>query len=255
MLKKYLNEEIFEARRPKNEAIISEIAGKVEVKSAGERYEIIVKSNDEEVSYMTPPKDKTVLAVKTGDSVEVGQCLTSGSIYPNDILRVRGLKGVQEYLLKEVLGVYRLQDVRINAKHVEIIIRQMLKKVKIEDPGDTNLLAGDIVELYRYEEENDKVLREGGVPATAKRMLLGITKASLSTESFLSAASFQETSSVLTEAAIKGKSDPLIGLKENVIIGKLIPAGTGLKQYRDIVPVEVSKESEVANEQNDIMDN
>ena len=248
-------EEIFEARRPKNEAIISEIAGKVEVKSAGERYEIIVKSNDEEVSYMTPPKDKTVLAVKTGDSVEVGQCLTSGSIYPNDILRVRGLKGVQEYLLKEVLGVYRLQDVRINAKHVEIIIRQMLKKVKIEDPGDTNLLAGDIVELYRYEEENDKVLREGGVPATAKRMLLGITKASLSTESFLSAASFQETSSVLTEAAIKGKSDPLIGLKENVIIGKLIPAGTGLKQYRDIVPVEVSKESEVANEQNDIMDN
>ena len=234
-------EEIFEARRPKGEAIISEVAGKVKVEEAGERYRITVMSTEGDVEYMTPPKNKTVLAVKNGDSVEVGQCLTSGSIYPNDILRVRGLKGVQEYLLKEVLGVYRLQDVRINAKHVEIIIRQMLRKVKIEDPGDSEFLPGNMVDLQTYEETNNNILMNGGKPATAKRVLLGITKASLNTESFLSAASFQETSSVLTEAAIKGKVDHLLGLKENVMIGKLIPAGTGMRAYRDIYP-EVSKE-------------
>lgn len=235
-------EEIFEARRPKGEAIISEVAGKVKVEESGERYKITVSSTSEgDVEYMTPPKNKAVLAVKTGDVVEVGQCLTSGSIYPNDILRVIGLKGVQEYLLKEVLGVYRLQDVRINAKHVEIIIRQMLRKVKIEDPGDSDLLPGNVLDLQQYEEINEKILSSGGRPAMAKRILLGITKASLSTESFLSAASFQETSSVLTEAAIKGKVDNLLGLKENVMIGKLIPAGTGMKQYRDIYPV-TSKE-------------
>ena len=235
-------EEIFEARRPKGEAIISEVAGKVKVEEAGERYKITIASQEDgNVEYMTPPKNKTVLAVKTGDTVEVGQNLTNGSIYPNDILRVRGLKGVQEYLLKEVLGVYRLQDVRINAKHVEIIIRQMLRKVKIEDAGDTNFLPGNMVDLRTYEETNNEILMNGGKPATAKRVLLGITKASLNTESFLSAASFQETSSVLTEAAIKGKVDKLMGLKENVMIGKLIPAGTGLREYRDIYP-EVSKE-------------
>ena len=234
-------EEIFEARRPKGEAIISEVAGKVKVEEAGERFKITVKSSDGDIEYLTPPKNKTVLAVKSGDEVEVGQCLTSGSIFPNDILRVRGLKGVQEYLLKEVLSVYRLQDVRINAKHIEIIVRQMLKKVKIEDAGDTTLLPGDMVDLHRYEEENQKALANGGVPATAKRVLLGITKASLATESFLSAASFQETSSVLTEAAIKGKVDHLLGLKENIIIGKLIPAGTGMRCYRDLYPVK-SKE-------------
>ena len=241
-------EEIFEARRPKGEAIISEVAGRVKVEEAGERYKITVASSDGDIEYMTPPKNKTVLAVKSGDVVEVGQVLTSGSIYPNDILRVRGLKGVQEYLLKEVLEVYRLQDVRINSKHVEIIIRQMLRKVKIENPGDTNLLPGDMVDIQRYEEANDKVLLEGGMPATAKRVLLGITKASLSTESFLSAASFQETSSVLTEAAIKGKIDPLLGIKENVIIGKMIPAGTGMKQYRGIFPVENKTEDNVYEE-------
>ena len=235
-------EEIFEARRPKGEAIISEVAGKVKIEEAGERFKITVKSTtDGDIEYLTPPKNKTVLAVKNGEEVEVGQCLTSGSIFPNDILRVRGLKGVQEYLLKEVLSVYRLQDVRINAKHIEIIVRQMLKKVKIEDAGDTTLLPGDMVDLHRYEEENQKALMSGGVPATAKRVLLGITKASLATESFLSAASFQETSSVLTEAAIKGKVDHLLGLKENIIIGKLIPAGTGMKCYRDLYPVK-SKE-------------
>lgn len=235
-------EEIFEARRPKGEAIISEVAGKVKVEESGERYKVTVSSTSEgDVEYLTPPKNKTVLAVKTGDTVEVGQCLTSGSIYPNDILRVIGLKGVQEYLLKEVLGVYRLQDVRINAKHVEIIIRQMLRKVKIEEAGDSDLLPGNILDLQQLEEINKNILMKGGKPASAKRILLGITKASLSTESFLSAASFQETSSVLTEAAIKGKVDNLLGLKENVMIGKLIPAGTGMKQYRDTFPA-ISKE-------------
>ena len=237
-------EEIFEARRPKGEAIISEVAGRVTVEEDGEIYKITVASSDGDVEYKTPPKNKTILAVKSGDVVAVGQCLTSGSIYPNDILRVRGLKGVQEYLLKGVLEVYRLQDVRINAKHIEIIVRQMLRKVRIEDPGDTELLPGDLIDLYRLEEANNKVLQNGGVPAVAKRILLGITKASLSVESFLSAASFQETSSVLTEAAIKGKVDPLIGLKENIIIGKRIPAGTGMKCYRNIYP-EVSKEENV----------
>ena len=231
-------EEIFEARRPKGEAIISEVAGKVKIEESGERFKIIVKSSDGDVEYLTPPKNKTVLAVKNDQVVEVGQCLTSGSIFPNDILRVRGLKGVQEYLLKEVLSVYRLQDVRINAKHIEIIIRQMLRKVKVEDAGTTELLPGDMIDIHRLEEANAQVLQNGGVPASAKRVLLGITKASLSTESFLSAASFQETSSVLTEAAIKGKVDHLLGIKENVLIGKLIPAGTGMKCYRDIFPVK-----------------
>ena len=234
-------EEIFEARRPKGEAIISEVAGKVKIEDAGERYRIIVDSSEGEVKYMTPPKNKTILSVKNGDSVEAGQCLTAGSIYPNDILRVVGLKGVQEYLLKEVLGVYRAQDVRINAKHVEIIIRQMLRKVKIEDPGDSDLLPGTMLDLQRYEEINNEILMNGGRPAIAKRVLLGIAKASLASESFLSAASFQETSRVLTDAAVKGKVDHLVGLKENIMIGKLIPAGTGMKEYRDIFPA-ISKE-------------
>ena len=234
-------EEIFEARRPKGEAIISEVAGKVKVEDSGERYKITVHSSEGDVEYMTPPKNKTILAVRSGDTVEVGQCLTSGSIYPNDILRVIGLRGVQEYLLKEVLSVYRLQGVDINAKHIEIIIRQMLRKVKIEDAGDSDLLPGEMLELQDYEEINNKILMNGGRPATAKRVLLGITKAALSTESFLSAASFQETSSVLTEAAIKGKVDHLLGLKENIMIGKLIPAGTGMKCYKDAYP-EISKE-------------
>ncbi len=233
-------EEIFEARRPKGEAIISEVAGKVKVEDSGERYKITILSSEGDVEYMTPPKNKTVLAVKTGDSVAVGQRLTSGSIYPNDILRVIGLRGVQEYLLREVLSVYRLQDVRINAKHVEIIIRQMLRKVKIEDPGDSELLPGAMLELQEYEEINKNILMNGGKPATAKRVLLGITNASLATESFLSAASFQETSRVLTEAAVKGKVDKLLGLKENIMIGKLIPAGTGMKEYKEAYP-EVSK--------------
>ena len=166
--------------------------------------------------------------------IEAGDELTEGSINPNDILKIKGVKGVQEYLLKEVQMVYRMQGVEISDKHLEIIVRQMLKKCKIEDAGDTSMLPGELVDIFQFDKENEQMIREGKEPATASRVLLGITKASLSTNSFLSAASFQETTRVLTEAAIKGKVDPLLGLKENIIIGKLIPAGTGMKRYKNI---------------------
>ena len=166
--------------------------------------------------------------------MEAGDELTEGSVNPHDILKIRGVKGVQSYLLHEVQKVYRLQGVDINDKHIEVIVRQMLRKVRIEDAGDTDMLPGGLVDIFEFERENERIVNEGGQPAFAKRVLLGITKASLATESFLSAASFQETTRVLTEAAIKGKSDPLVGLKENVIIGKLIPAGTGMSRYRNI---------------------
>jgi len=229
-------EELFEARRPKGEAVISEIAGKLHVKEEPRQYILTVKNSEEEAVYEV--KKPVFLKIKDGEDVEVGAQLTEGSINPNDLLRIKGLKGLQDYLLSEVIMIYKSQDVTINDKHIEVIIRQMLKKVTIENSGDTNLLPGEKVDVLEYEAENDRVLAEGGVPATAKRALLGITKAALSTESFLSSASFQETSRVLTDAAIKGKVDHLRGLKENVIIGKLIPAGTGLKQYRDIYPIE-----------------
>ena len=169
----------------------------------------------------------------------LGTQLSEGSVNPTDLLRIKGLKELQDYLLSEVISVYRAQDVSINDKHIEVIIRQMLKKVKIENAGDTNLLPGEVVDVFTCEDENERVLAEGGVPATAKRILLGLTKAALACDSFLSAASFEQTSRVLTDAALKGKVDHLVGLKENVIIGKLIPAGTGLKQYRDLLPVVV----------------
>ena len=229
-------EEIFEARKPKGEAQISEISGVVTVKEEPKSFLINVRGTDNEVDYEI--KKPAYLKVKSGDKIEAGTALMEGSINPTDLLRTKGLKGVQDYLLSEVISVYRSQEVKINDKHIEVIIRQMLKKVKIEDAGTTSLLPGEIVDVHTYEEENLKALSEGGIPATAKRMLLGITKASLSTESFLSAASFQETSRVLTDAALKGKVDKLEGLKENVIIGKLIPAGTGLKRYRSAMPVE-----------------
>ncbi|MEG1499898.1 MAG: DNA-directed RNA polymerase subunit beta', partial [Clostridia bacterium] len=229
-------EEIFEARKPKGEAILSEVAGKATIKEEAKRFIITVKSSDGDVDYEI--KKPAFLKIKNGDSVEPGTRLTDGSINPADLLRTRGLKGLQDYLLNEVISVYRGQDVKINDKHIEIIIRQMLRKLKIENSGDTDLLPGEIVDLSRYEIENEKVLQNGGMPATAKRYLQGITKASLSTESWLSAASFQETSKVLTDAAIKCKVDNLVGLKENVIIGKLIPAGTGLKRYTQMFPVE-----------------
>ena len=232
-------EEIFEARRPKGEALLSEVSGKVSVKQEAKSYIITVKTDDGDVEYEA--KKPVFLKVKTGDTVEPGTQLTDGSINPSDLLRTRGVKGLQDYLLREVIEVYRAQEVKISDKHIEIIISQMLKKVKVESAGDTTLLPGEVIDVFKYEEENERVLSEGGIPATAKRILLGITKASLSTDSFLSAASFQETSRVLTDAALKGKVDHLLGLKENVIIGKLIPAGTGLKRYRAVMPVEVEE--------------
>ena len=224
--------EIFEARKPKGLAVISEIAGKVEI-SEGQRREAIITGDDgETVKYLIPFGAK--LKVKSGDSIEAGDELTDGSINPNDILKIKGVKGVQAYMLKEVQDVYRSQGVEIADKHIEVIIRQMLRKVQIEDAGDTDMLPGELVDIFRFERENEEMVMKGMQPAVAKRKLLGITKAALATDSFLSAASFQETTRVLTEAAIKGKVDPLVGLKENVIIGKLIPAGIGLKRYRTV---------------------
>jgi DNA-directed RNA polymerase subunit beta' len=165
--------------------------------------------------------------------VQAGAELIEGAINPHDLLRILGVKAVQEYLLREVVTVYRQQGVDIADKHIEVIVKQMLRKVRIEDAGDTSLLPGALVDIFRFEQENEDTILAGGRPAVAKRVLLGITKATLATESFLSACSFQETTRVLTEAAIKGKSDPLVGLKENVIIGKLIPAGTGMKRYKN----------------------
>ncbi len=236
-------EEIFEARKPKGEARLSEVAGKVKIKEEAKEFTITVINSDNEAEYII--KKPAFLKVKNGDTVEPGSQLTEGSINPSDLLRTRGLKGLQDYLLREVISVYRAQDVKINDKHIEVIIRQMLKKVKIESSGDTKLLPGEVCDVFAYEDENERILSEGGMPATAKRVLLGITKASLTTDSFLSAASFQETSRVLTDAAIKGKTDNLLGLKENVIIGKLIPAGTGLKRYRNVMPVET--DTQVSN--------
>ena len=231
-------EELFEARKPKGLAVISEVSGPIKINKLDKLDEVVVKTAEGDVSYVLPYGSS--LAVKEGDRVAPGTPLTKGSIYPNDILRTRGIKYAQEYLLNEILYVYSRQSVNVNPKHLEVIIRQMFRKVKIEESGSTSLLPGAYVDVNTFEEENLKVLQNGGVPASAKPMLLGITKASLSTESFLSAASFQETSSVLTEAAIRGKVDYLQGIKENVIIGKLIPAGTGLKQYRDLMPKEIN---------------
>ncbi len=233
-------EEIFEARVPKGQCVLCEVDGKVKIKEDARTYTITVATSDGDVDYEL--RKPVVLKVKDGDHVEPGTQLNAGPINPADLLRTRGLKGLEQYLLSEVIKVYRGQDVKVNDKHIEIIIRQMLKKVKIEDAGDTDLLTGEIVDISRCEEENERVLQAGGKPAIARRMLLGITRAALSTESFLSASSFQETSRVLTDAALKGKVDNLVGIKENVIIGKLIPAGSGLKKYRSVVPVKVEKE-------------
>ena len=236
-------EEIFEARKPKGECLLSEVAGKVSIKQDPKYYYITVASREGDIVYEA--KKPAVLNVKPGDTVEPGSQLTAGAINPSDLLRMKGVKGLQEYLLNQVIATYRGQDVKVNDKHVEIIVRQMLKKVKVESSGDTNLLPGEVVDVYKCDEENERILQEGGVPATVKRILLGITKASLSTESFLSAASFQETSRTLTDAAVKGKVDHLMGLKENVIIGKLIPAGTGVRDYRSVMPVLIKEEEPV----------
>ncbi|MGI6145396.1 MAG: DNA-directed RNA polymerase subunit beta' [Peptococcia bacterium] len=234
-------EELFEARKPRGQATITEVDGEVKINDLKGRKEIeIIHSGDEKYIYQIPFGSR--IKVKDGDFVEAGDELTEGSINPHELLKIKGLRGVQDYLLREVQRVYRLQGVDINDKHIEVIIRQMLRKVKIEDPGDTELLPGGLIDVFEFEEENAKVFARGGEPGIAKPSLLGITKASLATDSFLSAASFQETTRVLTEAAIKGKMDPLLGLKENVIIGKLIPAGTGMSRYRNI-SIEVNEET------------
>ena len=239
-------EEIFEARNPKGAAVVTEIGGKVYINQIDKRFEVIVKGTTEE-SYILPYG--STIKVKNGDVVTPGTPLTEGPLNPRDVLRTRGVKAVQEYLLNEVLGVYKSQNVSINAKHLEVVIRQMLRKVKIENSGDTDLLPGDIVDIKVYEEANLKAIQEGGAPATAKRELQGITRASLTTESFLSAASFQESSNVLTEAAMKGKVDHLLGLKENIIIGKMIPAGTGAPIYRNLLPKQVKDNDSNLSEQ------
>ena len=227
-------EELFEARKPKGLAVISEISGTVHIDDSKKRREAVVTNEEGEAeSYLIPFGSK--LKVSDGSVVEAGDELTEGSINPHDILKIKGVKGVQAYLLKEVQSVYRLQGVEISDKHIEVIIRQMLRKVQVEENGETNMLPGELIDIFRFEQENERVIQTEGKPAIAKRKLLGITKASLATDSFLSAASFQETTRVLTEAAIKGKIDPLVGLKENVIIGKLIPAGIGLRRYRNVV--------------------
>ncbi len=230
-------EELFEARKPKGVATLSEVGGIAYVSEQDNQKHIVIRdefSGEQKKEYVLPFNAE--LKVKTGDRVEPGTQLNGGSVNPQDILRIQGVKGVQDYILNEVQSVYRSQGVDINDKHVEIIVRQMMRKVRIENCGDTNLLPGELVDMFAFEDENERTIQNGGRPATAKRVLLGITKAALSTDSFLSAASFQETARVLTEAAIKNKVDPLIGLKENVIIGKLIPAGTGMRDYKGVSP-------------------
>ncbi len=227
-------EELFEARKPKGLAIITEFAGTAEIKDTKKKREIVVtnKETGESKAYLIPYGSR--IKVVDGAELEAGDELTEGSINPHDILRIKGVRAVQDYMLQEVQRVYRLQGVEINDKHIEVIVRQMLRKVRVENSGDSGLLPGMMADLLEFEDINKKLVAEGKEPAEGKQALLGITKASLATNSFLSAASFQETTKVLTEAAIKGKIDPLIGLKENVIIGKLIPAGTGMKRYGNI---------------------
>ncbi len=244
-------EELFEARKPKGLAIITEIAGVATIKDTKKKREIIVTNEEtgDSKTYLIPYGSR--IKAQDGAYLEAGDELTEGSINPHDILKIKGVRAVQDYMLREVQRVYRLQGVEINDKHIEVIVRQMLKKIRIEDNGDTSFLPGTMVDIMELEDENAKMLEQGLRPAEGKQVMLGITKASLATNSFLSAASFQETTKVLTEAAIKGKVDPLIGLKENVIIGKLIPAGTGMRRYRD-VKIATEKEEYDTEEELDL---
>ena len=227
-------EELFEARKPKGLAIIAEFGGRAEIKETKKKREIIITNPEtgEEKAYLIPYGSR--IKILDGAMLEAGDELTEGSINPHDLLKIKGLRAVQDYMIREVQRVYRLQGVEINDKHVEVIVRQMLKKIKIDTAGDSEFLPGTTVEVLDFNEVNEKLVEEGKEPATGTQIMLGITKASLATNSFLSAASFQETTRVLTEAAISGKVDPLVGLKENVLIGKLIPAGTGLERYRSV---------------------
>ena len=238
-------EELFEARKPKGLAIITEIPGTVTILDTKKKREVQVTSEDgESKTYLIPYGSR--IKVQDGQVLEAGDELTEGSVNPHDILKIKGIRAVQDYMLREVQRVYRLQGVDINDKHIEMIVHQMLKKVRVEDNGDSDVLPGTLVDVLDFEEMNEKLEAEGKRPAEGKQVMLGITKASLATNSFLSAASFQETTKVLTEAAIKGKVDPLIGLKENVIIGKLIPAGTGMKRYQNVrLSTEMNEFSEL----------
>ena len=239
-------EELFEARKPKGLAIITEIAGTANLNDTKKKREIIVtnKETGESKAYLIPYRSR--IKVADGAELEAGDELTEGSVNPHDILRIKGLRAVQDYMIQEVQRVYRLQGVEINDKHIEVIVRQMLKKIRIEESGDTEFLPGTNVDRLEFEDVNEALEAEGKEPATGEQIIMGITKASLATNSFLSAASFQETTKVLTEAAIKGKVDPLVGLKENVIIGKHIPAGTGMRKYRDIkLNTEMEMEDEL----------
>ena len=238
-------EELFEARKPKGLAIITEIAGTVTILDIKKKREVQVTGEDgESKTYLIPYGSR--IKVQDGQVLEAGDELTEGSVNPHDILKIKGIRAVQDYMLREVQRVYRLQGVDINDKHIEMIVHQMLKKVRVEDNGDSDVLPGTLIDVLDFEEMNEKLEAEGLRPAEGKQVMLGITKASLATNSFLSAASFQETTKVLTEAAIKGKVDPLIGLKENVIIGKLIPAGTGMKRYQNVrLSTEMNEFSEL----------
>ncbi len=236
-------EELFEARKPKGLAIIADFAGTVTISTKNKK-EVILTNNDTEDSknYLIPYGSR--LKVSEGDVIEAGDPITEGSVNPHDILSIKGLRSVQDYLIKEVQRVYRLQGVEINDKHIEVIVRQMLKRVRIEESGDTGLLPGRLVEKYELNDANLKMSEEGIEEAEATQVLLGITKSALATNSFLSAASFQETTKVLTDAAIHGKVDPLVGLKENVILGKLIPAGSGMKRYQ-VVQLDTDQDEEI----------
>jgi len=239
-------EELFEARKPKRQAAIAEIGGVLEIREGDKKREIVITSPEGDQSTIVIPFGG-LIKVRDGQVVEMGDILTEGSVNPHDLLVIKGVRAVEEYILSEVQRVYRLQGIDISDKHIEVIVRQMMRKVKVDDPGDTTLLPGGVVDVFEFADANATVFENGGEPATGKPIILGITKASLSTDSFLSAASFQETTRVLTDAAIKGKTDKLVGLKENVIIGKLIPAGTGMQKYDEIVVQSVAeKEDEVA---------
>jgi len=237
--------ELFEARQPKGKAPISEAAGRIAIEDTDKTRKLVLTPDDgsEEVAY--PVSKRGRLLIEDGQHVEVGQQLTQGTPDPQEVLRILGVRKAQEHLVDEVQEVYRSQGVAIHDKHIEIIVRQMLRRVTVIESGETNLLPSDLVDRGRFEEENRRVVSEGGKPASGRPVLMGITKASLATESWLSAASFQETTRVLTDAAIHGRSDSLRGLKENVIIGKLIPAGTGLERYRNI-RVEPTEEARAA---------
>ena len=228
-------EEIFEARKPKGLAIIAEFGGEAQIRDTKKKREVVInnKETGESKAYLIPYGSR--IRISDGDILEAGDELTEGSVNPHDLLKIKGIRAVQDYMIREVQSVYRTQGVDIADKHIEVILRQMLKKTRIESAGDSEFLPGTMVDVLDFEDINEKLIEEGKQPAEGIRVMLGITKAALATNSFLSAASFQETTKVLTEAAIKGKVDPLIGLKENVIIGKLIPAGTGMKRYHDVV--------------------